>query len=70
MFYNAGNISLTLNFKHFDFIELFESNYKFNGLFEILSIKEFLVDFLVIFLIDLIMRLSILPISTQISKSF
>ena len=62
MFYNDGNISLTINSKHFDFIGWFDLNSNFNSLFEVLSIKEFLVDS--------IMWLYILPISTKISKSF
>ena len=45
---------LTILFKRFDFIEQFSANYNSNSLYEILSIKDFLVEFLVDFLVDLI----------------
>ena len=48
--------------KHFDFIEWFDLNYRFNSIFENLSIKDFLANFLVNFLVDSIMGLYILPI--------
>ena len=48
--------------KHFDFIEWFDLNYRFNSIFENLSIKDFLANFLVSFLVDSIMGLYILPI--------
>ena len=44
----------TINFKHFDVMELFSSNSNSNIRLEILSIKDFLVDFSVKFLLDLI----------------
>ena len=46
---------LTIYFKHFDFMELFDLNSNLNNLFEISSIKAFLVDFSVNFLVDLAM---------------
>ena len=36
---------LTIHFKYFDFIELFDLNSNSNSLLEILSINEFLEDF-------------------------
>ena len=44
MFYNDGNIILTTYFKALDFIERFHLHSSSNGLFEILSIKDFLDD--------------------------
>ena len=44
---------MTTYFKHFVFMELFDLNYKINNLFESSSIKDFLVDFSVVFLVDL-----------------
>ena len=38
---------LSTYFKHFVFMELFDSNSNFNNLFESSSIKDFLVDFLI-----------------------
>ena len=45
MFYTDGNTFLIINFKHFDFIELFDLSSSSNSFYEILSIKNFLVDF-------------------------
>ena len=55
-------------FKHFVFIELFDLNSNLNKLLESSAIKDFLVDFSVNFLVDLTMKLCILPISTKILK--
>ena len=61
MLYTGGKIFLTINFKYFDFIERYDLNSSSNSLFEILSIKDFLVEFLVNFLSDSPMWLFILP---------
>ena len=45
LFHNGSNIFLTINFKHFDFIEWFDLNSSSNSLFEILRFNKFLVDF-------------------------
>ena len=59
---------LATYFKLFVFMELFDLNSNLNNLFESSSIKDFLVDSLVTFLVDLIIKLCILPISTKILK--
>ena len=59
---------LTIYFKHFAFMQLFDLNSNFNNLFEISSIKASLVDFSVNFLVDLAMQFCVLPISTKILK--
>ena len=59
---------LTTYFKHFVFIELFDLNSNLNNLFESSSMKASLVDSSVSFLVDLIMKFCILPISTKILK--
>ena len=46
---------LTTYFKHFVFMELFDLNSNLNNLFESLSIKIFLIDSSVNFLVDLTM---------------
>ena len=61
---------LATYFKHFVFMELFDLNSCLNNLFESPSLKDFLVDSSVNFLVDLIIKLCILPISTKILKSF
>ena len=48
-------MSLTTCFKHFVFIDLFDLNSSLNILFESSSIKDFLVDSSVNFLVDLTM---------------
>ena len=68
MFYHDGNIFFTINFKHFDFMELFSSNSNSNTRLEILSIKDFLVDFSVNFLVDLIVCLYILFMALNLLK--
>ena len=55
---------LATYFKHFVFIELSFLYSSLNNLFESSSIMDFLVEFLV----DLTMKLCILPISTKILK--
>ena len=57
MLYNHGNIYLTTNGKHFVFIELSFLNSNPNNLLESSSIKKFLVDSSVNFLVDLVMYL-------------
>ena len=49
-------------------MELFNLNSNLNDFFENLSIKDFLVDSSVNFLVDLVMQFCILPISTKILK--
>ena len=61
---------LATYFKHFVFMELFDLNSSLNNLFESSSLKDFLVDSSVNFLVDLTIKLCILPISTKILKSF
>ena len=46
MFYDNGNTFLTTLFNTFAIIKWFDLNSSSNSLFEILSIKDFLVDFL------------------------
>ena len=46
MFYNDDKFFLTIYFNAFDIIELYFLNTIFNKAFKILSIKDFLVDFL------------------------
>ena len=43
MFYNDGNTFLTTYFKALDFIELFDSNFNSNSVFERFSIKDFFI---------------------------
>ena len=47
MLYNVGRIFITTLFNAFVIIEWFDLNSDSNSLFEILSIKDFLVDFLI-----------------------
>ena len=54
-----GNILQTTYFKVLDFIEQFDSNFNSNSLFEIFSIKDFLVDFLLCLYISFIPFLSL-----------
>ena len=56
---------LTIYLKHFAFMELFDLNSSLNNLFESSSVRGFLVDSSVNFLVDLAMKLFILPISTK-----
>ena len=46
--YIVGNIFLTINFKHFDFIKWFDLNSNSKSLCETLSVKDFLANFLLI----------------------
>ena len=62
IFCNDGNILLTINFKHFDFIEWFDLSSSSHSLFETLSINGFLFD--------LLMSLFISPNRTYSSQSF
>ena len=68
-FYNVGSIFLTIYFKRFVFMELFDLNSNLNNLLETSSIKDFLVDFSVNFLVDFLMCLCISLIALQILKS-
>ena len=54
-YYKLGSICLTTYFKHFVFMELFDLNSNLNNLFESSSVKDFLVDSSVNFLVDLVM---------------
>ena len=62
IFCNDGNILLTINFKHFDFIEWFDLSSSSHSLFETLSINGLLFD--------LLMSLFISPNLTYSSQSF
>ena len=64
VYYKLGSTFLTTYFKYFVFMELFDLNSNLNNLFESSSVKDFLVDSLVNCLVDLVM----LPISTKILK--
>ena len=70
MFHNDGNIVLIMYRKHIDFIKLVHLDFNSIGLSKILSIEGFSVDFLVIFLVDSLMWLYIIPISTKKIKIF
>ena len=54
-FYNVRNMCLTKYFKHFVFMEIFDLNFSLNNWFESSSIKGFLVDSSVNFLVNLVM---------------
>ena len=69
-FYNAGNMCFTIYFKHFVFIELFDLNSNLDRLFERSSIKDFLVDSSVNFLVDLLIGLCISFIALKLLKIF
>ena len=56
-------------FKHFVFMELFDLNFNLNNLFESSSIKDFLVDCSVNFLVDFLMCLCISLMALKILKS-
>ena len=69
--YNLGNIFLTTYFKHcFYGVMLFFLDPNLHNLFESLSLKYFLVDFSVDFLIDSLMCLNISFLALKILKSF
>ena len=68
-FYRLGSIFLTIYFKHFVFMELFGLNSNLNNLFESSSIKDYLLDFSVNFLVDILMCLCISFIALKILKS-
>ena len=68
LFYNLGSIFLTAYFKHFVFMELFDLNSNLNNLFEISSIKIFLVDSSVSFLFASTIKFCILLIAAKKSN--
>ena len=53
--FSNGSIFLTIYLEHFHFIEWFDLNSDSSNLFERSSISDFLIDFLVCFLIDSVM---------------